>query len=92
MKYIDTFLWIYLLWNIVVFIIVGADKLKAKKRKFRISELFLLMSSFLMGGVGMICGMISFHHKVSKLRFRILVPIFVIINMGVLYYIVRYYG
>ncbi len=72
---------IYIVWNLVVFFMVGLDKLKAKNHWYRISEFTLLFSSFAMGGVGASIGMIVFHHKISKLKFRILVPIAIVLNI-----------
>ena len=66
---------ILLIWNIVVMLIFGIDKMLAKKHKRRISESSLLTLAFLIGGVGAMFGMILFNHKTSKMRFRILVPI-----------------
>ena len=74
MKYI-------LIWNIVVALIYGIDKLLAKGKKRRISEKFLLFVTFLMGGAGAMFGMILFNHKTSKMKFRILVPCAVILNI-----------
>ncbi|MBR2678874.1 MAG: DUF1294 domain-containing protein [Bacilli bacterium] len=67
--------------NIISFITMGWDKYKAIKNKWRISE-YTLFSLCLMGGsIGILLGMIIFHHKTKKNSFRILVPIFLIINI-----------
>ena len=70
-------------WNLLVFILYGCDKRKAKKNKWRTSEFMLLACAFLMGGVGAILGMHVFRHKTQHLRFKILVPLAVIVNIGV---------
>ncbi len=70
-----------LIWNIFVALIYATDKLLAKNRKRRISEKFLLLVTFFMGGAGGMFGMIFFNHKTSKMKFRIFVPFAVVINI-----------
>ena len=41
-----------IIWNVIVFLTYGIDKLKAIKNGWRISEKALLMLAFCMGGVG----------------------------------------
>lgn len=69
------------LWNIIVMFIFGVDKLCAKKRVRRIKEKILLFCTFLFGALGGMFGMIIFNHKTSKMKFRILVPLFVFVNI-----------
>ena len=70
---------ILLVWNIVVMLIYGIDKMQAKRRGRRISERTLLLCSFMLGGFGAMFGMVLFNHKTSKMKFRILVPMAIII-------------
>lgn len=77
-------------WNIIVFFMYGIDKLKAKRSKWRISENALIVSAFLLGGIGAALGMIVFNHKTSKTKFRILVPIAVIAGIAVLIAVYMY--
>lgn len=70
---------ILLVWNIVVMLIYGIDKMQAKRRGRRISERALLLCGFLLGGCGAMFGMVLFNHKTSKMKFRILVPMAIII-------------
>jgi uncharacterized membrane protein YsdA (DUF1294 family) len=60
---------------------MGIDKYKAIKNNYRISENTLLLISILGGGIGSLLGMILFHHKTKKLKFQILVPISILINI-----------
>ena len=75
-----------LIWNIVVMLIYGIDKMLAKAHKRRISEVSLLTCTFLMGGCGAIFGMVLFNHKTSKMKFRILVPLAILIGIIVVYW------
>lgn len=70
-------------YNLVVALIYGIDKLRAKQGSWRISERFLIFLAFLLGGVGASLGMIWFNHKTAKPKFRILVPLALILNLCV---------
>ena len=74
------------IWNIAIFLLYGYDKFAAKKGIRRISEKTLLLSAFLMGGTGSFFGMEIFRHKTKHISFKILVPLFCIINWTVIYF------
>ena len=65
--------------NILTFIFYGIDKKKAEKQKYRISEAFLIFMAVLGGALGALIGMITFHHKTRKPKFKICVPLFLIL-------------
>lgn len=67
-------------WNIIVFALYGIDKFKAVHHKYRISEVTLIIPSFVFAGVGAVLGMVVFNHKTSKIKFRILIPLALILN------------
>lgn len=75
---VNTYLTVLLIWNIIVMLTYGTDKIKAKRGSRRISEASLLLITFIFGGLGAMFGMVLFNHKTSKLKFRILVPIAVV--------------
>lgn len=80
------FILIYLLFiNLIVFIFMGLDKRKAINHSFRIPEKFLLSLSFLGGSLGCALGMIFFHHKTKKMKFNILIPIFLFIHISLFF-------
>lgn len=74
-------------WNIVVFLIYGIDKLKAIRGSYRISENFLISSAVVMGAFGAMAGMYVFRHKTRKMKFRLIIPVAVVINLAVIYYL-----
>lgn len=76
----EILLYILLVWNLTVFCLYGIDKSRAVHNKWRLRELTLVLCAFLMGGMGAILGMVVFNHKTSKLKFRILVPLAVLLN------------
>ena len=67
--------------NIISFIIYGIDKPLAIKHLYRISEIVLITLSFLGGSIGSILGMVIFHHKTKKIKFIILNPLILILQV-----------
>ena len=57
--------------NIAAFAAYGIDKYKAKNNKWRISESFLILLAVLGGSLGALLGMLIWHHKTRKPKFRI---------------------
>lgn len=78
------------LWNLITFAMMGVDKAKAKKNKQRISEKTLILSSFIMGALGITAGALIFHHKTRKIKFQILIPMSIIVNIALIYALVYY--
>lgn len=71
----------FIIINIITFIMYGIDKQQAIKNNYRISETTLLTLSLIGGSIGSILGMIIFHHKTKKLKFKLLNTIFLIIHI-----------
>lgn len=57
--------------NLFSFLLCGLDKWKSIHHRWRISENFLLLWSFLGGCFGFLSGMYLFHHKTKKVKFRL---------------------
>jgi uncharacterized membrane protein YsdA (DUF1294 family) len=70
--------------NIISLMFFGLDKLKSKKRGWRIPESRLLLIAFL-GPFGAYAGMLLFRHKTRKVKF-LLVPIFLLIHVYLILY------
>ncbi|MCL2853166.1 MAG: DUF1294 domain-containing protein [Defluviitaleaceae bacterium] len=77
-------------WNVVTFLLYGMDKRRAKNNEWRISEAMLIAYAFLMGGVGSLLGMSVFRHKTKHLKFKVLIPLAAIMNVGVVVYVLRF--
>lgn len=74
-------LWIYLLIiNAVGFVIMLVDKIKAKKRAWRIPEATLMTVAAVGGSLGSLLGMYIFRHKTKHPRFTVGVPLFLAIH------------
>lgn len=73
--------------NILSFILYGIDKLKAIKKKERISEKTLILIGILGGSIGSLIGMNLFRHKTKKLKFIISLPLILIIHIIVVIYL-----
>lgn len=78
---------IYLpLLNLITFIIMGLDKRKAKRKKWRVSESALLTLCFFGGALGGLFGMLLFHHKTRHIKFTVCIPLFLVVQIaGVVY-------
>lgn len=70
--------------NLVSFTCFGLDKLFAIKKHSRIPEAFLISIALFGGSCGAIIGMVLFHHKISKPKFRYTIPVFTLIQMFLL--------
>ena len=75
--------------NLITFMLYAIDKAKAKKNKWRIPEATLLLVAFLGGSVGALLGMEIFRHKTRHLKFRILVPLFLILHIALGVYMIK---
>ena len=67
--------------NIVTFFLFGIDKRRAIKNRWRISEAMLLTFSLIGGCVGGIIGMSVFHHKTNKMKFKIIIPLILMLHI-----------
>ena len=73
-----------LIWNFIVFIMYGEDKLYSKNKTHRIREKKLIISAFLLGSIGALLGMSLFNHKTAKRKFLVLIPLSLIFNAAVI--------
>lgn len=79
-------LWVYIfVINIIAFIMMGIDKLKAKIGAWRISKRTLFAMAFMGGSVGILGGMHVFRHKTRHAKFKWGIPLIIIIQ-GILLY------
>lgn len=73
---------VLLVMNLLAFAAFGRDKCRARQDRRRTPERRLLLYAALGGALGALVGMRVFHHKTRKLRFRLLVPLFLLLHLG----------
>ncbi|MEL7604092.1 MAG: DUF1294 domain-containing protein [Bacillota bacterium] len=77
----------FILYNIGTFALYGADKRRAQRGEWRIKERTLLLAAALFGALGALLGMLLFRHKTRHTLFRILVPLFCLLQAGIAIYL-----
>ena len=78
-----------LIWNLIIFLIYGIDKFKARRDAWRIPEKYLLSFAFLCGGFGAWLAGITFHHKIRKWYFKTVWFLGMVTTLVALYFIWR---
>lgn len=73
--------------NAFAFILMGADKLKARRGSWRIPEKALFLSAILGGSLGAMLGMLVFRHKTKHMSFVIGMPMIFFIEIFCAYYL-----
>ena len=66
------YLWVL---NVTTFAVYAYDKVRAIHNKWRVPEKALIGLAFAGGPIGALAGMLVFHHKTQKTKFRVLVPL-----------------
>lgn len=78
--------------NVMGFLSMLIDKYRAVHHLWQISEKTLLLIAVLGGSIGSYIGMQTAHHKVSKKKFSIGVPLMIILQILVLTYLLLGYN
>ncbi|WP_297435764.1 DUF1294 domain-containing protein [uncultured Clostridium sp.] len=73
--------------NIIGFIIMYVDKVKAIKHQWRVQEKTLIGIALIGGSIGSYLGMHIFRHKTKHPKFYIGIPAILIIELIICYYI-----
>ena len=82
-----------LIVNIVAFVLMYADKERAKKGAWRIKEATLFMSALIGGGIGANLGMQVFRHKTKHWYFVVFMPLILIAWIaGLVFLYIRFLG
>ena len=69
--------------------VCGWDKFCAVRHRWRVPERTLLLLAAVGGSVGMLAGMILFHHKVSKKKFILGVPLILALQIIAAWFLAR---
>ena len=67
--------------NLFGLIIMGVDKSRAKRRKWRIPEATLFLVAIIGGSVGSILGMYLFRHKTKHWYFVVGMPVILVLQI-----------
>ena len=76
-----------LLINAAAFILMLADKIKAKKNAWRIPEATLRGVAAIGGSFGAYLGMKTFRHKTKHPKFYIGLPVLMVIHAAILWFL-----
>ena len=71
-----------LVMNLAAFLLMGVDKRRAKKERWRVPEKTLFLPVVLGGSLGGILGMRVFHHKTKHWYFRIGFPLILVLQIA----------
>ena len=88
------FLIFFIYWivmNVLSFFLMGLDKRRAKKGKWRIPEKTLFGTSLLGGSIGSIAGMRFFRHKTKHSTFVIGMPCILILQIVLLFFFMKHF-
>lgn len=89
-EFYNVLIYVGLFVNILGFILMYVDKQKAIKHQWRISENTLMLVAALLGSFGVYGGMLVFRHKTKHLKFKIFVPVLIIIHLVIINYILSH--
>ena len=78
----------FVIWNILTFLLMGIDKRRAVKGAWRIPERALMFCAFILGALGEIVGALVFRHKPLKWKFRLGLPLALIVNVALVILII----
>ncbi len=70
-----------LIINLIGLASMAIDKIRAMERRFRIPASVLLIIAVIGGSVGSIIGMFLFRHKIRKPKFRIGLPLILVLQI-----------
>ena len=76
----------YIAINLILFLLMGYDKARAKAEKWRVPEATLFILGLLGGAVGGILGIKVFHHKTRKPSFYIIFVIGIVLHVALIYF------
>ena len=82
------FLLYLFLINAVAFVLMHADKRRARKNRWRIPERTLIGTAVLGGSIGALLGMRCFRHKTRHLKFTLGIPAILIAQIALAVFLI----
>ena len=78
-----------LLINAAAFLLMLSDKRRAKKKRWRIPEAILMGIAAIGGSLGSWIGMYLFRHKTKHPKFTVGIPLFLIVHIALLIWLIH---
>jgi len=76
--------------NVIAYVVMWYDKFQAIKKRQRISENKLILLALFFGSIGIFAGMKApIYHKAAKPLFKIGIPLLIVLNVIVVYFVFR---
>ncbi len=75
--------------NLVTFAVYGADKWKAKHRRYRVPEKTLFLLAIFGGSLGALAGMQLFRHKTRHWYFRYGIPLLLLLQIALMIVLIQ---
>ncbi|NLC64026.1 MAG: DUF1294 domain-containing protein [Thermoanaerobacterales bacterium] len=73
--------------NLVGFLLIGLDKYKSKRNKWRIKEITFFIFAALGGSVGVLAGRYFFRHKTKHPSFVFGLPLIIVLQLILIIYL-----
>ncbi len=73
--------------NVIGFVLMGVDKERARKKKWRVRESTLFAVAIIGGSIGSILGMHVFHHKTRHWYFAYGMPAILLAQVALAYWL-----
>jgi len=84
---------VVMLWfvviNIIGYVVMSEDKIKARKRRERVPEKTLFLLAAMGGALGVLIAMYRKRHKTRHMSFRIGIPLLLLLNIFLYSYFLR---
>ena len=77
-----------LIINAIGFLLMLADKYKARKNLWRIPEVTLLTAAALGGSLGCLLGMYTVRHKTKHLKFTVGIPVILVLQISAVLWLI----
>lgn len=79
----------FLAINIVLFVVMGVDKYRAIRRRWRIPETTLFILALVGGACGGTVGMYSFRHKTKHWYFAVFFPLLALAQLALYFFVYK---
>ncbi len=79
----------FLAINIVLFVVMGVDKYRAIRQRWRIPEATLFILALVGGACGGTVGMYSFRHKTKHWYFAVFFPLLALAQLALYFFVYK---